>query len=504
MENNKLTKNRNFDLASFKRASSGMVSKNTEVYGDYDYLSYRRTYNKKLKNYSLKEIDDIINSGSLSEQRELSRNYFQKDGIYRSIVSYYANLLKVCGLLVPITKPQQKIAGKTLNRYYQGLDYLDMIEPKILYNRIYMRALIDGTYFGVIQSLDKKDFILLDLPAGYCRSRFKDFYGRDIIEFDVSYFNGFTDEDTKAQVLEAYPKEVVSFYRRYNRGKTSTSWVQIPTNIGVCFSFFDDGAPIFLNVIPATIQYDEAVDTERERDLEEIRKILVQKVPHNTDGSLVFEPDEALEMHRGAVDMLKGNKNLSVLTTYTDVDAIVSKTSSDAVSNNLEKMLQNIYAEAGASAQLFAPTGSQALSTSILNDISFMMPLTNKISSFISELLTQLFGNQNIRFKYIVLPVSVYNQSDYLTDAFKLAQSGYSFYLPGAVLDLGQRELLSLKELENEADKLQEKLIPLNSSFTQSGVAGEAGRPEMKTEEKAQTTIEQEVSKDKQGGLKNE
>ena len=52
---------------------------------------------------------------------------------------------------------------------------------------------------------------------------------------------------------------------------------------------------MFLNVIPATIQYDDAVETERERDLEEIRKIIVQKIPHLTDGGLLFEPEEAAE-----------------------------------------------------------------------------------------------------------------------------------------------------------------------------------------------------------------
>ena len=217
-----------------------------------------------------------------------------------------------------------------------------------------------------------------------------------------------------------------------------------------------------------------------------------------SDGTLLFEPEEALEMHTGAVGMMKGNKNLSVLTTYADVDAIVSKTTSDAVSNNIEKMLQNIYAKANVSGQIFSPTGSQALSTSILNDISLMMPLANKISKFISELLSQLFGSANIYFKYKILPVSIYNQSDYLTDAFKLAQSGYSFFLPGVVLDLDQRDLVSMKELENNIENLQNKLLPLSSAYTQSG---DPGRPEMKTEEKAQTTIEQEASKNKQGGL---
>lgn len=494
-------------LGNFSRATSGMIAKNSEAFGDNDYLVYRRTSNRKLKNYTLEEIDNIINSGSLDEQRKLSRNYFQKDGLYRAIITYYTNLLKNCGILIPQTKAGQKLtSGGTKKKYYGALDYIEKINPKILYNRIYSRCLIDGAYYGVIQVLDKNDFILLDLPAAYSISRFKDFYGRDLIEFDVSYFNTILEKELREEVLAAYPKEISAYYRKWNRGKVSSPWVRLPAELGIYFSFLEEGAPIFLNVIPATIQYDEAVDTERERDLEEIRKILVQKVPHLTDGSLLFEPEEALEMHRGAVGMLKGNKNLSVLTTYTDVDAIVSKTSSDTVSNNLEKMLQNVYSEAGVSGQIFAPTGSQSLSISILNDISLMMPLANKISHVLSEILNQLFGNSNIQFKYTTLPVSVYNQSDYLTDAFKLAQSGYSFYLPAVTMDLSQRDLMGMKELENDLDKLQDKLIPLGSAYTQSASAGasnEGGRPAMKVEDKAETTIQQEISKDK-GGVSNE
>jgi phage shock protein A len=41
--------------------------------------------------------------------------------------------------------------------------------------------------------------------------------------------------------------------------------------------------------------------------------------------------------------MMKGNENVSVLTTYADVDSIISKTSSDDAYENLERMEKNIY-----------------------------------------------------------------------------------------------------------------------------------------------------------------
>ena len=155
-----------------------------------------------------------------------------------------------------------------------------------------------------------------------------------------------------------------------------------------------------MNVIPATIEYDEAVATQRERDAEEIRKIIVQKIPHLNDGRLLFEPDEAEEIHHGTVHMMKGNKNVSVLTTYGDVDAIASNSSAEKTDNALTRMEQNIYAQAGVTGQVFASTGSSSLETSLNNDLALMMYFANKVSRFITNTLNDAYGNGNITFKY--------------------------------------------------------------------------------------------------------
>ena len=66
-----------------------------------------------------------------------------------------------------------------------------------LLTRISLRALIDGCYYGVLRNVTKNDFVILDLPAEYCRSNFRDFHGNDVIEFNVLYFNTIVDEDVK-------------------------------------------------------------------------------------------------------------------------------------------------------------------------------------------------------------------------------------------------------------------------------------------------------------------
>ena len=159
---------------------------------------------------------------------------------------------------------------------------------------------------------------------------------------------------------------------------------------------FDDGVPTFLNVIPATMDYEEAINNLKEKDEEEIKKIIVQKIPHLNDGTLLFEPIEAEEIHRGTVNMMKKNSNVSVLTTYADVDSIVSKSTDDNSNASAEATLKKIYSEAGASSQLFATEGNLSLSVSIQNDVAFMMVLAHKFENFMTKLINNLFGNSNI------------------------------------------------------------------------------------------------------------
>ena len=203
-------------------------------------------------------------------------------------------------------------------------------------------------------------------------------------------------------------------------------------------------------------------------------------------------------MHEGTVAMMGGNKNVSVLTTYADVDAIVSKTSSEASSNSIEKMLQNVFNKSGVSPQLFASTGSTTLKMSIRKDIAFMMTMANKYATFLTGILNKLFGNSNISFKYEILPVGEQNWDDYIKSAKELASLGYSWLVPSIAQGISQRDLSDIKQLENDVLKLPEALIPLQSAY--NAIAGEVGAPKKQEDEKAEQTIKNEKSLDNTAG----
>jgi len=304
----------------------------------------------------------------------------------------------------------------------------------IICTDIFLRVLVDGCYYGILKRFDKKTMSIMTLPAAYCVSRFKTPEGDNLIEFNVGYFDSITDEESRKKALKSYPKDVAKAYRKYKNGKLASKWIFLDPETSVCFSFFEAMRPLLLGILPACMDYDTAVDTEKARDLEEIRKIIVQKIPHLNDGQLLFEPDEVALMHKGAVNMLKGNGNVSVMTTYGDVDAIVSKTSNDNVTTNLDKMLRNVYGQAGVSVELFASTSNLTLLFSIKNDIAMMMILGHKIENFITTVINKFYGNTNVVFKYKMLPVSIYTENDYTDEMFKLAQSGYSYLLPAIAM----------------------------------------------------------------------
>ena len=484
-------------FASFQKAQEGMIATSSAFWkNSYSDLS---GWNIRCKEYTLNEVADIIKSGTLEQQRLLSQSYFYRDGLYRRILLYYSTLLKYLGLVIPNSDKLKNLSTpNTIKKYNKALDYVEGMKLPTLLTDITEKVLVNGAYYGIILSSEKNGFAVMDLPQNYCRTRAKDWLGNDIIEFNVSYFDTISDKDAKEYALKIYPKIIVSYYKKWKKGLIAKGdpWVIIPTNMSLCFYMFDC-RPFFLTVIPAAINYDNAVETDRERELEEIRKIIVQKIPHLADGGLLFEPEEARVIHSGTVGMMKGNKNVSVLTTYADVDAIVSKTTNENTTNNLEKTIQNVYSQAGVTSQLFAATGNLSIEISIKNDTALMMFLANKYSNFVSYLLNDKYGNGSLSFKYTIFPITYYNESSYITDSLKLAQSGYSFLLPALALGLTQRDLTSIKEVENNVLKLRDLLIPLESSYTQS--SSDVGRPALSDDQKSDKTIANEISLDKGG-----
>lgn len=51
----------------------------------------------------------------------------------------------------------------------------------------------------------------------YCRTRFKDIDGNDVIELNMNYFNTIQDENARQYALNAYPEEISMYYEAWKK-----------------------------------------------------------------------------------------------------------------------------------------------------------------------------------------------------------------------------------------------------------------------------------------------
>lgn len=483
-------------VTAFSKLSDGDAHSRSTF--DVDY--WRRRYNTLMNSdYTSERIKLIIKEGTRGEKLKLSEAFFLRGGIYSRILLHYATLLKYTGVIIPSSPNGSKLSAPFVQKLYKkAVQYWDRVRLETFFINCSLAALVYGNYCGIVKET-QNNFIVMDLPISHCRVELKDAIGNDIVEFDVSYFNSFSEEERR-QLLNGYPSVIKDGYARYLKNPFFR-WVKIPTSISVSFSFVGNIPPL-LAIIEGISQYDDSTDLELENLQEDIRKIVVQQIPHlKSNGELLFEPPEAASIHKGTSDMMANNPNISVLTTYADTKIENSQTTTDASrNNNLNAMAQNIYLKGGVASQLFATTNAQSMKYSIANDLSFMMILAHQFSSFISKVTNNLFSNKNIEFKYSILPVSYYNDTEYISNAFKLAQSGYSLLVPALAMGMTQGDLLNLKELENDVLNLEEALVPLKSAYTQSGKEDDSGeekedgrgRPKKPDEEKSESTVSSE------------
>ena len=469
--NSKDTKANN-SVANFKKAINNMIATSTKSYnGDISF-----TKGTRFHSFTREEILRTIETGSPEGLKEASVFFTYSSGLYRRFLTYYATLLKYSYLLVPHMKGERLIEDKkSMNHYNDALEFMSSLKLKTLCRQIAFIVLSEGAFYGILRDFERDGATIQLLPQDYCRSRFKNQFGVDMVELDLTYFDTIRDKEVRDEVLNSFPREIKNAYWDFkNRG--ASKWYMMSAGTGVYFKLYDD-RPFFSSILPAIIDFADYRVLEKAKDTQELKGLLVQQLPVE-DGELVFEPEEMEEMHRGAVEMLKNSANLDVLTSVANVKLENLESNRSVVTNNLDKISDSIYTEAGVSKQLFAAEGNLALTHSITNDTALMMTFADSFATWLEYVINNKFGDNQMNFKVKALPFTYYNENDQRSSMITLAQAGYSFLLPALACGLDQQDLSDIKSLETKALKLSEIMIPLSSSYTTS-----SGNPQEKEKE---------------------
>lgn len=421
-----------------------------------------------------------INNNDLDTMREISEFFYRVSGIYSRIIRYMAFMYRYDWYVTPFIEDEKMKPEKVVDGFNTALHIMDNYCVKKTLGEIALKVLRQGCYYGY--KVDTGSGVVLqELPPKYCRSRF-DWRGKPAVEFNMKYFDdNFRNTVTRVKMLKVFPDEFRKGYRLYKEGKLmpefqgdSNGWYLLDPTMTVKFTANGEEYPAFISVIPLLIDLDEAQALDKKKTLQKLLKIVVQKMPMDKNGELIFDVDEAQQLHNNAVQMLKRAIGVDVLTTFADisVENMNENNSSTAQADDLKKVERQVYNEAGVSQLQFNSEGNIALQNSILNDEATMYNMLLQFEQYLNELLAPVNKNKKkVEYRVQLLTTTIYNYKE-LSKLYKeQTQLGFSKMLPQIALGQSQSSILANATFENDILDLVSLFIPPMSSNTMNADA---------------------------------
>lgn len=476
------------------------------------------TYKRISSNFGDKYfILNAIKQQDYNTLRQISNYFYESSGIYKEVCEYLAFLYRYDYHVAVYSGESKSTDGnnkKKAQDYYKVLLYLDKSDIKRLCNKIALSMIVDGAFYGMIVDFGER-FGIQQLPTSYCRSRF--YSGvLPVVELNLQFFDHhFTNEFQRLQILKTFPKDIQQAYVLFKQGKLkgdypgdTSCWYPLDPQISVKLGLNDKDYPPFVSVIPSIIDLDAAQEMDRQKTMQQLLKIIVQKLPLDKNGDLIFDVDEALDIHKNAVAMLRNAIGVDVLTTFADIVKIDTKDNNSATTrDDLEKVERTVFNNFGVSRNMFNADGNLAVTNAILTDEARLRDLPLQFSSLLSRVVEKFNKKNHYEFRVNILETTQYNYKEISKMYKEQAQMGYSKMLPQIALGRPQVEVISTLDFENDVLHLVDKMQPpplssttslnmvknssSNNNKSQNKQTSEnsAGRPEKEDAEKSDKTI---------------
>ena len=498
----------------FSKIKVGIKSLDDAVYslGELKRISPRLADKKTILN--------AMHSGDIATMREVSNFFYKTSGIYARLCRYMAYLYRYDWMITPYINNQAFTTAestvkedKILEGFNKALLYLDNFEVKRFFGEVALKVLRNGCYYGYLIPQTNR-MLVQELPPDYCRSRFM-VNNRPAVEFNMKYFDdAFKDTTQRMKMLSLFPIEFKKGYIAYKEGRLkpdfpgdTSGWYLLDTKSVIKFNINGEDYPFLIAVIPAIIDLDGAQELDRKKMAQKLLKIIIQKMPLDKNGDLIFDVDEAQALHNNAVKMLGKAIGLDVLTTFAEVDvANMESNNATAEDDSMERSRQAVFDQAGVPQLLFNSDGNIAMNNSILNDEASMYNLIMQFESFLNDILVPFNKNpKKVYYRAQILTTTIYNYKEMAKLYKEQTQLGYSKMLPQIALGQSQSSILANAYFENDILQLSAVFIPPLMSSTMNSETltqvsnkkktsssegdGQVGRNEKPDNEKSEKTI---------------
>lgn len=430
-----------------------------------------KTESRTFQTYSRDTLRTYLKSPKAYESqiRNLSRYLYRLCYEYRRICYFYATM--ICGdvfNIIPISDKDQT-GEDIVDKWYETLTRWQRLDFKSELTKLLLVAWREDTVYGYVYDDSDQEggtcfYQILD--GDYCRISSIE-QGVFRYAFDFSYFR------SHSTYLEYWDSEFKSKYEAYEKDAT-LRWQELDPERQICFKVNADDPtmdyPPFASLFESIISNIDLQALKTAKDELSAYKLLVARLKPltgtNNPDDFEVDPITALKYYQKFAAELPECVNACIsplpiepiefkdLNTTDDTDMISSS-------------LSNLFKRVGGVILDNDKTGSTIYEAQIIADMELAHgTLVPQINRYLNLYFNYVLGDDHSLIKYIE-GVCPYTRKNKRKELLESAQNGLT-RMKIAILD-GDTPLETISSLKLErALGLEELMIPLNTSYTQS------------------------------------
>ncbi len=442
-------------------------------------LDLTKTESRTYSTYSRDTLRTYLKSpfAYQSQLRNLSRYLYRLCYEYKRICTHFATM--ICGdafNVIPLIDPtQDNNPDDVLSKYYETMIRWQRMDFQNELTKLLLTAWREDTVYAYVYDDSDQEggtcfFHILD--GDYCKiSSIEEGVFR--FAFDFSYFR------SHKTYLEYWDSEFQTKYDAYESDST-LRWQELNPERQICLKVNSDDPtmdyPPFAGLFSKIINLLDLDEIQNVKDELSAYKLLVARLKplSGTDTPDDFEVDikTALKYYNKLAEALPDCVNACISPLPIEpVEFKDLNTTEDT--DMLSSAMSNIFKSIGGVILDNDKTGSTIFEAQIIADMEIAQAtLLPQIQRWVNLYFNYVIGDDHAFVKYID-GVSPYTRKNRRKELLESAQNGLPTKLEISILD-GKSPLETISQLyfENDVLGLNNKLIPLSTSYTVSGTTG--------------------------------
>lgn len=459
--------NKNFakvqELERFEEASKAImkirdIAKNSDrIISTFS----KETLRNYLKNISKNEV----------KLRNLSWYLYYRSQVYSRIINFFSTMFCLdCREIHPrydLLKGTD--SNKMMKSFKETIDWMDLLNMKGNMYAPITTCFIQDVFYGV-HITDETGTFILEIPADYAKISGRYMTGDLAFAMDASYL------DKHPELIEYLPIPFKEIHDSYIA--TKNKWQYIPDEYALCLKWRSEDLqtviPVFTALFNPLINLLDLEDIQAVAEEQGIYKMLWYEM-ETISGSKDVD-DWKIDPTLAAQYMSKLINE--ALPSYISAAIVPGQLHEISFDGNDQASDTTKVAKA-TEAVLNTAGGAEVLNGATINNTyAFKMATIQNTNFAISSLLPQINGFTKRKLSYLCsnpstvnyFHVSPYTKDDFRDNLLKLGQNGFAIRLAlGTLCGFSENATLSLLHFENEVLGLNDIMIPLSTSYTQSG-----------------------------------